>query len=109
MSGKEVGGYARAKKLSPKERSDIASKAANVRWGNEPVFDTSAYLKTLEAERKATLNELKALRGTLRLLNRSIAQLQHRIESRPKMQVVAKLPSLYTQEDCKPVDKNSAS
>lgn len=28
------GGIARAKKLSPKRRTEIARKAANVRWGN---------------------------------------------------------------------------
>jgi hypothetical protein len=34
--GKAKGGYARAEVLSPKERSDIAKKAARMRWGKTP-------------------------------------------------------------------------
>lgn len=33
--GGKVGGYARAAKLSPERRSEIASIAANKRWGKE--------------------------------------------------------------------------
>jgi hypothetical protein len=34
--GGKKGGKARAKRLSEKKRRSIASKAANVRWGNKP-------------------------------------------------------------------------
>ena len=34
--GGKKGAAARAKKLSRKQRSDIASNAANARWGNKP-------------------------------------------------------------------------
>jgi len=34
-----VGGKARAAKLTPKQRSDIARKAAAARWGNEKRVD----------------------------------------------------------------------
>jgi hypothetical protein len=35
--GGKIGGIARAKKLSPSERTDIAHKAAESRWGNKKV------------------------------------------------------------------------
>jgi len=31
----KLGGAARAKKLTPRQRSEIARKAANARWGKE--------------------------------------------------------------------------
>jgi hypothetical protein len=34
--GGKKGGVARAKKLRKKQRSEIASKAANIRWKNNP-------------------------------------------------------------------------
>jgi P63C domain len=43
-SGKAKGGFARAEALSPQERSDIAKKAALVRWGDVPKATHSGLL-----------------------------------------------------------------
>lgn len=67
ISGRKAGGYARAAKLSPQDRSRIASDAASKRWKerSDDMTDNNQLLRSLfgHAEHERVHQNVKFLRG----------------------------------------------
>lgn len=59
------GGRARARKLSPERRSEIAAKAARARWGGSPPMMRSVRFEAVDLANPAYLEEV-LLEGSMR-------------------------------------------